>query len=314
MTETIEHILTKSPKNFELGGYTTLKIGGEAEVAFFPSNIDQLITIRDHLILKNKKMTVIGAGSNLLISSKGISGGVILTNNMDNYEILDDKRIKVECGVKSAKLSKFLLNHSLTGLEFLIGIPGSIGGAVTMNSSAHGQSIKDVIENAEVIDLETGEINILDKSEQELSYRESFVKKNKHFILNATFCLNKDDSKAISDRMEFHLNYRKQNHPPLTEPNAGSTFRNPAPNIYIGRLLEQLGSKSWVEGGAKISPLHSNFIINTGNATSLDVSRLMYRMYNEIKNNFGYESISEIRFVGDMTDEEEAIWKNFVVH
>ena len=212
----IESILAKSPKQFALGGYTTLKIGGGAEIAFFPSNIDQILAIRDHLISNNKKMTIIGAGSNLLISSKGISGGVILANNLDNYEFFDDKRIKVDCGVKSTKLAKLLLDHSLTGLEFLIGIPGSVGGAVTMNSSAHGQSIKDVIEHAEVIDLETGEISIFDKAALELDYRKSFVRKNKHFILNATFCLDKDDTKAISDRMEFHLNYRKQNHPPLT--------------------------------------------------------------------------------------------------
>ena len=314
MTKIIDDILAKSPKNFSLGGYTTLKIGGEAEIAFFPSDKDQILAIKEYLYSNNKQMTVIGAGSNLLISSNGVSGGIVLTNNLDSYEFLDDDTIKVGSGVKSVKLAKLLLNHSLSGLEFLVGIPGSVGGAVTMNSSAHGQSIKDVIQCAEVLDMETGNICVLDKSLLELDYRQSFVKNNRHFILNATFCLNKDDAKAISDRMEFHLSYRTSHHPPLTEPNAGSTFRNPAPGVYIGKLLEQLDAKSWTEGGAKISSVHANFVVNTGNATSLDVSRLMDRMYGEINRNFGYKPIAEIRFIGNKTEEEEAIWKNFTVH
>lgn len=304
----------KTISNLPLAGYTTLKIGGEAQTAYFPSNTDEILNTINFLKSANKKITVIGAGSNLLVSSKGISGGVILTHNLKNYEIQENGKVKIDCGIKSAQLAKIMLENKLSGLEFLIGIPGSVGGAVTMNSSAHGQGIEHVIESAEVLNIETGEIVYLEKSQLNLGYRYSFVENNKHLILNTTFQLKKDAPKNISEKMDFHINYRKQNHPPLTEPSAGSTFRNPESNVYVGQLFEQLGAKTWIEGGAKVSSIHANFVINMGNATSLDVSRLMHKMYNAVKDKFGYDLIAEIRFVGDSTEEEEKIWKSFQVH
>lgn len=307
-------ILNKSSKNLLMADYTTLKIGGEAEIVFFPSNIDELISVRDFLVSNNRKFTVIGAGSNLLISSKGISGGVILTQNLNNYEILDEVTYKADSGMKSAKLAKIMQENNLAGLEFLIGIPGSVGGAVTMNSSAHGQAIKDVIEAVEVLDLCTGEIIKLDKSQLNLNYRESFVESSRHLVLNATFRLAKADPKDILEKMNFHLSWRKEKHPPLTEPNAGSTFRNPAERVYIARLLDHLGAKNWTEGKARISSRHANFIVNMGGATSLEVSKLMLKMYNEVKNHFDYELKAEIKYVGDPTTEEEEIWKILTAH
>lgn len=310
----LANVIDKCSENFKIAEYTTLKIGGCAEYAYFPSNHDEIITVRNHLLEKQMKITIIGAGSNLLVSSQGIKGGVIFTNNLKELEIGDDGRVKVGCGVKSAYLAKVLLDKSLTGLEFLIGIPGSIGGAVTMNSSAHGQAIEDVIESVEVLNIHTGEISVFQKSELNLGYRYSFVESNKHLILNTTFNLKNGDADKISELMDFHVQYRAKNHPPLTEPSAGSTFRNPAQGIFIGQLIEKLGGKGWVEGGARISDKHANFIINYDKATSVDVSRLMNRMYTGIKNEFGYEPIAEIRFVGEPTQEEEEIWKSFVVH
>lgn len=300
--------------DYPLYNHTTLKIGGNAECAYFPKNVQELLSVIDYLISQNKKITLIGAGSNLLISSKGISGGVIFTGGINGYEFLDNCRIKVDSGMKSAALAKVLLEKSLSGLEFLIGIPGTVGGAVTMNSSAHGQGIDQVIEFAEILDVKTGKITKLDKSDLNLGYRYSFVEPNRHLILNAVFNLNPGSYDKISECMDFHVNYRKEKHPPLTEPNAGSTFRNPERGVYIGQLLEKIGAKSWTEGGARLSQKHANFLLNTGNATSLDVSRLMYKMYNEIKKNFGYELIAEIRYVGEPTEEEEIIWKTFQVH
>jgi len=300
--------------DYPLSCHTTLKIGGNAECAFFPKSIDEFLSVRDYLVSQNKKITVIGAGSNLLVSSNGIKGGVIFTGSICGYKFLDDYRIKVDSGMKSAVLAKVLLEKNLSGLEFLIGIPGTVGGAVTMNSSAHGQGIDQVIECAEVLDIKTGKIIKLDKAELKLGYRYSFVEPNRHLILNAVFRLTPDSYSKIAECMNFHVNYRKEKHPPLTEPNAGSTFRNPERGVYIGQLLEKIGAKSWVEGGARLSQKHANFLFNTGNATSSDVSRLMYKMYNEIKKNFGYELIAEIRYVGEPTEEEEIIWKTFQVH
>lgn len=304
----------KQIKNYPLAELTTLKIGGNAETAYFPVNSREVQQVRDAIYSQDKKLTVIGAGSNLLVSSKGISGGVIFTSSMKDFEISESGKIKASCGLKSVSLAKVLLENNLSGLEFLIGIPGSIGGAVTMNSSAHGQGIEDVIESVEVFDVESGEIKTLKKEELNLGYRYSFVESNKHLILNATFQLEKANNQDISNKMNFHVEYRQKNHPPLTEPNAGSTFRNPIPGVYVGKLFEELGAKDWVEGGVRVSQKHANFLFNTGNATSLDVSRLMHRMYNGVKEKYGYDLIAEIRFVGDATKEEEAIWNSFQVH
>jgi UDP-N-acetylmuramate dehydrogenase len=299
-------------KNYCLKEHTTLKIGGEAKIAYLPSCVEDIYEIKNNTC--GEKLTVVGEGSNLLVSSQGVEEKVIITKNLKNYSFLDENKVKVECGLKSAAFAKILLEKELTGLEFLVGIPGSIGGAVTMNSSAHGQIIENSIVSAEVIDLHTCELKTLSKEDLQLSYRHSFVEKNRHLILNATFKLEKADKKVISEKMEFHLDYRKKNHPPLTEPNAGSTFRNPEAGVYVGKLFEELGAKSWGEGGAKVSEKHANFLINAGNATSLDVSRLMHRMHSGVKEKFGYDLIAEIRYIGIPTEEEEAIWKNFTVH
>ncbi len=302
----------KKIENYSVKEHTTLKIGGNAEIAYFPASAEEIYEIKN--ITEGEKIIVIGEGSNLLVSSQGVTEKIVFMKNLKNYEFLDETTIKIECGLKSANLAKILLEKGLSGMEFMIGIPGSVGGAVTMNSSAHGQAIEDVIESAEVIDLMTGEIKILNKSDLKLSYRNSFVEKNKHLILSTIFKLKKASINEISEKMEFHLNYRKQNHPSLTESNAGSTFRNPEKGVYVGKLFQELGAKNWTEGGAKVSEKHANFLINTGNATSLDISRLMKRMHSAVKDKFGYDLIAEIRYIGIPTKEEEEIWKNFTVH
>lgn len=304
--------MIKKLENYSLKEHTTFKIGGNADEVYLPNSLDELYAIKDMLI--KDKITVVGKGSNLLVSSQGVRGKVLMTENLVNYEIIDETKLKVECGLKSASVAKVLLEHDLSGLEFLIGIPGSIGGAITMNSSAHGQAIEDVIESADVIDLYTGQISTLNKADLRLSYRNSFVEKNRHLILSAVFNLKKEKNKIIADRMAFHLDYRRNNHPPLNEPNAGSTFRNPCPGVFVGQLFEQLGAKEWKEGGAKVSEKHCNFLINTGNAMSLDISRLMKRMHQSVKDKYGYDLIAEVRYVGEPTEEEAQIWSKFTVH
>ena len=299
-------------QNYSLREHTTLKIGGNAKIAYLPSSVEEINEIKNNS--DGKKIIVIGEGSNLLVSSQGVEEKVVFTKNLKKHEFIDDLTIKAECGLKSASLAKILLENNLSGMEFMIGIPGSVGGAVTMNSSAHGQAIVDVIESAEVLDLSTGEIIFLNKEDLKLTYRNSFVEKNRHLILNTVFKLKKAENKEILEKMEFHIKYRKDNHPALTEPNAGSTFRNPERGVYSGKLFEELGAKNWKEGGAKVSEKHSNFLVNTGNATSLDVSRLMHRMHSGVKNKFGYDLIAEIRYIGIPTQEEAEIWKNFTVH
>jgi len=303
----------KKLENYPLKEHTTLKIGGNAFEVYVPNSLEEVYELKT--MLSCEDLTIIGQGSNILVSSQGVEERIIFTHNLKNYEITDEVMVKAECGLKSSSLAKILLKKNLTGLEFLIGIPGSLGGAVTMNSSAHGQAIEDTIESVEVMDLCTNEIFTLHKSDLKLGYRESFVKKNRHLVLTATFKLQKEDYYKIAERMDFHVNYRKEKHPALSMyPNAGSTFRNPAPDVYVGKLIQDLGGNNWKEGGAEISALHCNFLINKGNATSLDVSRLMHRIYQGVKENYGYDLIAEIRYLGVPTQEEKEIWEQFTVH
>lgn len=302
-------------ENYNLAAHTTFKIGGNAEIAFFPASDEEVIEAINFLKTNNKKISVIGAGSNLLVSSNGLNGGVVFTAGLKDYSINEDGTVCFNSGLKSTKVAKLLHEAEFSGLEFLIGIPGSLGGAVVMNSSAHGQSIKDVITGVDILNIETAEIEYLDKDELKLDYRSSFVEEGKHIILNAYFKLEKAEKTKIMELMQYNLSYRKNNHPPVNEANAGSTFRNPAQGIYTGKLLEELGAKgNWAEGDAIISTKHANFVTNKDKATSLDVSRLMYKMYNEIKNKYGYELIAEVRYLGDFTQEEETIWKTISAH
>ncbi len=304
----------KKLENYPLKEHTTLKIGGNAFEAYIPDSVKEVYEIKNSLACEN--LTIIGQGSNILVSSQGVQERVIFTRNLKNYEFPEQTIVKAECGLKSSNLAKILLEKNLSGLEFLVGIPGSLGGAVTMNSSAHGQAIEDTIESVEVLDLSNNnEIFTLNKSDLKLGYRDSFVEKNRHLVLTATFKLKKDDQSKIAERMDFHVNYRKQRHPALSiHPNAGSTFRNPCPGVFAGKLLEELGAGNWKKGKAAVSDKHCNFIINTGNATSLDVSRLMHKMHKSVKDVYGYDLIAEIRYLGEPTREEKEIWQNFTVH
>jgi UDP-N-acetylmuramate dehydrogenase len=298
-------------KNYPLMQHSTLKVGGCAEFAYFPQSIEELVQITSFHKLRGDKIIVIGAGSNILISSKGISGAVILTKNLDNCELLSDDCIKAGAGLKSPMLSKFAHKNELSGVEFLIGIPGLVGGAVYMNSGAHGQQINDTIVFAEIFDLKNGNILNLSKDELRLEYRKSTIIDGEQIILSAIFDLQSKNSNEIQEFMTYQLDYRTKNHPPLTEPNAGSTFRNPEHGVAVGKLLEDLGVKDWVEGGVAVSKKHANFLHNFDNATSLDISKLMFKMYSEVKKRYGYDLLAEIRYLGDMSEEEEEIWAQF---
>ncbi|MFA6989380.1 MAG: UDP-N-acetylmuramate dehydrogenase [Candidatus Gastranaerophilaceae bacterium] len=298
-------------KDYPLAKHSTLKVGGNAEFAYFPQSVEELIQITSFHRQREDKITVIGAGSNVLISSKGITGAVILTKNLDSCELTGHNCIKAGSGLKSTMLSKFAHKNGLSGVEFLIGIPGLVGGAVYMNSGAHGQQIKDTIVSAEVFDLKSDGILNFSKENLGLEYRHSRLIDGEHIVLNAVFRLQEENPEKIQEFMTYQLDYRTKNHPPLSEPNAGSTFRNPENGIYIGKLLEDLNAKDWSEGGAAISKKHANFLHNFDNATSLDISKLMFKMYSEVKKQYGYELLAEIRYLGDMEEEEEEIWAQF---
>ena len=281
--------------------FNTLKIKSEAKKLYIPQNMEEFISLLD------KGTVVLGAGSNILFSSLGVEEPVICTKKLDKINIEDDT-IRVECGYKTQKLSKTAYDNNLSGFEFLIGIPATVGGAIYMNASAHGQCISDFLLSAEVFDIENKKVLNLKKEELDFSYRDSILKHKPYTLLTATFKLSKEKSETIKALMDENIEFRKSKQPNLSLPNAGSVFKNP-PNTSAGKLIDECGFRGYKKGGAIVYDKHCNFIINQGNATSLDYSRLIYEIYSKVKEKYNIELEAEIIYIGKMTDEEKEIWK-----
>ncbi len=296
-------------KNYELKQLSTLKIGGNAEYAFLPQNKDEFKKAFEFIQNENINYDIIGAGSNLLISSNGVKGACIITKNLKNINQISEDTIEAECGVKSSTFAKVALEAGLKNGEFLIGIPGSIGGAIYMNAGAHGQNIKDIIKSVQIFDVNNLNIINLPLKDLYFNYRSSIFSDKNYKIISATFKMPKGNIDEIKEKMDFHVNYRAEHHPPLTEYSAGSTFRNPDGD-YAANLLEKVGAKEYVENGkVKFSSKHANFLYNFNDATSLDVIRLMHKMWDRVYNEFGIKLHPEIKFIGEKTDEEIELWK-----
>ena len=295
--------------NFDLKQLTTLKIGGQANISYSPISLgDMAEAIRKHHI-HGENVTILGAGSNLLISSAGIDGAVVITKNLKDVIKISENQIFAQCGAKASSLARLAYDASLADSEFLIGIPGSIGGAIYMNAGAHGQNVKNIIEKVKIYNLSTYQVEDLPLKALEFKYRSSTFMEKGYVILSGIFNLPLGNKDKIKEKMDFHVNYRAKNHPPLTEYSAGSTFRNPE-GEYAANLLEKVGAKEYIENGrVRFSQKHANFLYNFNDATSTDVIKLMHKMRQRVYDEFGIKLHPEIKFVGKRTDEEAELWE-----
>ncbi len=288
--------------NFDIKNLTSFKIGGLIARMYFPTSIDEFVEIKS----KEPDAFVAGNLSNILVSSEGYNGAVICTKKIDNISF-NGSRVIAGAGVRGTKLSKLALENNLSGLEFMIAFPGSVGGEVFMNAGAHGQMIADALKSAKVFCPEKGVIT-LSNEELEFSYRTSICQRKPYSVLEAEFELTPSNKEAIQEKMNENLSFRQNKQPALTLPNCGSTFRNPQGDS-AGRLLDEAGVKGMVSGGVRVWENHANFIINDGNGTSLDVLRLMDKMYSKVKEKFNIELKPEVRFLGGNNEEEVMICK-----
>ena len=289
-------------ENYELKNHTTFKIGGLAQRAFFPTTIDELCELLETL----KNPVVLGCCSNVLISSKGVEQDVILTSKLNNFEF-ENNIVTAQCGVKVPMLSKAAEEKGLSGFEFMIGFPGSVGGAVYMNASAHSQALSDTFKTCRVFDMDSKKVLDLNKDELKFGYRSSVLQDKNYILLDAKFELRPLPKEEITAVMQRNLEFRKDKQPSLVVPNVGSIFRNP-PNDSAGRLLEKAGVKGLKEGGAQVWLGHANFIVNVENATSKDVSLLINKMYNMVKEKYTIELVPEVKYIGLKSEEEEKLW------
>lgn len=295
--ELLNNNVGKVKENERLEKYTTIKIGGPADIFVEPSSIDQLIKVMEIVKKHNIPWRAIGRGSNLLVSDEGIRGVVIRLGKGLDHLTINEETIIVGGGYSVVALSTMISRKGLSGLEFASGIPGSVGGAVYMNAGAHGSDISKILTRARIL-FEDGTIEWLSNEEMEFSYRTSVLQtKRPGIVIEAEFALKKGDKDQIVAVMQKNKEYRKETQP-WDSPCAGSIFRNPLPH-YAGQLIEQAGLKGYSIGGAKISEMHGNFIVNTGGATANDVLSLINHIKKVIKEKFNIEMETEVEIIGN---------------
>lgn len=263
-----------------LKNHCSFKIGGNAEILVIPANEKVLSSILKYADERAVLCRILGNGSNVLISDEGLKGIVIkLMNGLSDLIYLGEGVIACGAGVSLTRLCNFALEHSLTGLEFAYGIPGTVGGAVYMNAGAYGGEIKNVLLSVRSVDKKgTPEEELAEKLE--FSYRNTSFMKNNRIITQAYFCLEKGNPDEIKAKMD-ELMAKRKNSQPLEYPSAGSTFKRP-PEGYAAAHIDECGLKGRSVGGAQVSTKHAGFVINTGNATFSDVTMLMDIIKDEV--------------------------------
>ena len=278
--------------NFPMSKITWFQTGGKAEVLYIPYDfLDLRFFLKN---FKKKPITIIGGGSNLLVRDGGVKGVVIKLGSGFDYIKYQKSYILCGASVKNINLSKVLSKKKITGFEFLSTIPGTIGGSVFMNAGCFGKEIKNLIKSVIVVNRK-GDLIELKKKLINFSYRSSGIKKN-YFIIAAKFKIRKGKQKDIDEKIKKYLNLRKKTQPIKTL-TGGSTFINPNKK-KAWKLIKQSSCENMSVGGAKISEKHSNFLVNTGNATSKDLESLGNKIKNKVYKQTGVKLNWEIKKIG----------------
>lgn len=275
--------------------HTSFKIGGPADILVIPQNMIELIDIINLIRDENLPYFILGNGTNLLVTEKGIRGIVIKLSALKNISV-NGNIIVAEAGAFLSAIANIALANELTGFEFASGIPGTLGGAITMNAGAYGPEIKDVVSKVEAIDRK-GVIYEFENELMRFSYRSSIIQLDNLVVLRAWIKLSKGNYEEIKAKMN-ELNRRRREKQPLEYPSAGSVFKRPSGH-FAGKLIEDAGLKGYTIGGAQVSEKHCGFIINKGNATFEDVINLIEYIQKVVKEKFGVELVPEIKIVGE---------------
>lgn len=298
--EILENIIPKERiyENVLMSRYTSFKVGGPAEYLIKIEKVEELQQILK--IAKENKipLTIIGNGSNILVTDKGIKG-IVLKIEIKKLEIEingEDVKVTTGSGNKLGELAQKLASKEISGLEFAAGIPGTIGGAIRMNAGAHGSEMKDIVETVTYLD-EDGAIQKIENSQAEFEYRNSIFSKKKYIIIETEITLKKGNKEDILGQMKEYMNYRKEKQP-IEYPSAGSTFKRGA-DFITAKLIDECGLKGYQIGGAQISEKHAGFIINKENATAEDIVKLIRYTEEQIYNKFGKKIETEIEILGE---------------
>ncbi len=299
MKEIIQQIknmdIGRIEEDVSLKKYTTYRAGGIARCVVYPKNISKLVDLMRFLKQTGVVHKILGRGSNLLFSEKTYEGILIKLDEFDYIHFFGRGKIRVGAGASLIKVSLLAAKKGYTGLEFAAGIPGSIGGAIFMNAGAYKSDMGYIVESVKVL---TSDLKIihLENREMDFHYRSSYLQKHPDYVcLEAIIKLQKGKKEAIAEVIRDRRNRRLESQP-LEFPSAGSVFRNPEGN-FAGKLIEDLGLKGKVKGGAMVSDKHANFIINRDGATSDDIKYLIDLCHEKVLKNYGIDLKIEQEFV-----------------
>lgn len=280
-------------ENVDLSSTNWFQVGGKAEILYKPTDTEDLAYFLKHK--NDNQITMLSVGSNVIIRDGGIKGVVIKLGKYFNSLEVNDTTLTVGAATLDFNVAQFAANHSLSGLEFLIGVPGSIGGAIAMNAGAYNMDTAEHLVAVEAVNINTGEIRNLNKQELGFVYRGNSLD-GQFIFTKATFVLRKDSKNDILKCMENIIKARSEAQP-IKERTGGSTFKNPA-EISAWKLIDQAGCRGLTIGGAKVSEKHCNFLINTGNATAADIENLGELVRKKVFNNSDINLEWEIKRIG----------------
>jgi len=288
----------KAERDAPLARFTTMRVGGRADLLVTAHNAFELRALVRFARARDLPLTILGRGSNVIISDRGVRG--LLVQVRAEATRIEGDRYRAEAGVPMARAATETQQAGLSGLEFGLAIPGTVGGAVWANAGAHGSDVRAILESADVLLADSSEAR-LGVTELGLAYRDSrFKHAREEIVIGATFHLEAADGAVIKERLDDIRRWR-QAHQPLGLPSAGSTFRNPDDGPSAGELIDRAGLKGVRLGGARVSEKHANFVIADKGAPASDVRRLIDHVHATIRERDRIDLAPEVEFLGDWT-------------
>ncbi len=287
-----ERVRTDEP----MKNHTTFRVGGPADFFVTPETSEEVRAVIDMCRSEEIDCHIIGNGSNLLVSDRGVRGVVVQIAKAMNKIESNGEQIRAQAGALLSEVAAHALKDGLAGFEFAAGIPGTLGGACVMNAGAYGGEMKDVLYEVTVLTPQ-GEFLVLKEDELELGYRTSVIARKGYIVLEAVIRLKKGDEEEIRRQME-DLRDRRISKQPLEYPSAGSTFKRPE-GYFAGKLIQDAGLRGYTFGGAQVSEKHCGFVINRGDATAAEVSELMRRVADKVEEQFKVRLEPEVKRLGD---------------
>lgn len=277
-----------------LSKYTNTRTGGPADWLAFPRSVDEVRQLVEYTHQTGMPLTVIGNASNLIVKDGGIAGLTIITTKMDAIKVSGNV-VTAAAGAAYIEVTKVARDHSLTGLEFAAGIPGSVGGAIFMNAGAYGGETQNVVQAATVM-YPDGRIAKLSNAELDFGYRHCSVQDSHAVVLEAEFSLQPGDQAAITAKMD-DLNARRAAKQPLDLPSCGSVFKRPK-GYFAGKLIHDAGLQGYTSGGAQVSTKHAGFIVNINHGTATDYLNVIHHVQKVVHDKFGVDLQTEVRIIG----------------